>query len=122
MNSSSQIPKQWAWHHRALQRIRESLLEERAEHTRAVRIPLEHGGEDFSDVASERTERDTLLAEIRTDEAELAEVEAALERIRKGTYGLCEVTGRRISAARLRAIPWTRVSQEVAQTAAKSAG
>lgn len=122
MNTSSQVPQQWAWHYRALQRIRESLLEERDEHTRAIREPLEHGGEDFSDVASERTERDTLLTEISTDEAELAEVEAALQRIRKGTYGWCEVTGRRIPAARLRAIPWTRVSQEAARNAAKTAG
>lgn len=122
MNSSSQIPKQWAWHYRTLQRIRDTLLEERAELAQAIHVPLERGGEDFSDVASDRTERDTLLAEIRLDEAELAEVESAIERIRKGTYGRCEITGQRISAARLRAIPWTRISQEAAKRSAQAAG
>lgn len=123
MNPSFQIPKRWTWHYRTLQQIRATLLDEHAEHTEAIRQPLERGGEDFSDVAAERTERDTLLAEIRLDEAELAEVEAALERIQKGTYGRCEVTGRRISAARLRAIPWTRTSQRTPpHSASRAAG
>ena len=38
----------------------------------------------------------------------LAEVDAALERIRNGTYGICEVCATPIPQARLRAIPWAR--------------
>lgn len=109
------IPKRWAWHYRALLRVRETLLRNRDEHTSEVRTALERGGEDDIDRATDKSERDTLLAEIRVEEAELSEVDAALERIRRGTYGICELTGRPISAVRLRAIPWTRLSQQAAR-------
>ncbi len=108
------IPKRWAWHYRALLQVRENLLHHRDEHTSAVRTTLERGGEDEVDRANEECEQDTLLAEIRVEDAELGEVEAALDRIRKGTYGICELTGRPISAARLRALPWTRLSRRAA--------
>jgi RNA polymerase-binding protein DksA len=39
----------------------------------------------------------------------LAEIEAALQRIEDGTYGICEVCGKPIGADRLSAIPWTRL-------------
>lgn len=108
------IPSKWAWHYRALLRIRDNLLRDHDEHETAVRIPFERGGEDDVDRATEKSEQDTLLSEIRLEEAELAEVEAALDRIRHGTYGTCEVTRRPISAARLRAIPWTRLCHQAA--------
>ncbi|WP_066291758.1 TraR/DksA family transcriptional regulator [Arthrobacter sp. B6] len=37
----------------------------------------------------------------------LAEVEAALQRMTDGTYGVCEVCGRPIAEGRLEARPWT---------------
>lgn len=49
-----------------------------------------------------------MLAAISLEATELAEVEAAIDRIRAGTYGICEVTGQPIAPERLRAIPWTR--------------
>ncbi|MFN7141747.1 MAG: TraR/DksA family transcriptional regulator, partial [Limisphaerales bacterium] len=36
--------------------------------------------------------------------------EEALHRIQKGTYGICELTGKPIESARLKAVPWTRFS------------
>ncbi len=36
-------------------------------------------------------------------------VEEALERIEKGTYGICRDCGEPIADARLNAIPWARV-------------
>jgi RNA polymerase-binding protein DksA len=39
----------------------------------------------------------------------LVEIEAALQRIEDGTYGVCEVCGKPIGAERLAAIPWTRL-------------
>jgi RNA polymerase-binding protein DksA len=38
----------------------------------------------------------------------LAEIDAALERIEDGTYGICETCGEPISEERLEAIPYTR--------------
>jgi RNA polymerase-binding protein DksA len=39
----------------------------------------------------------------------LAEIDAALQRIEDGTYGICEVCGKPIGAERLAAIPWARL-------------
>ncbi len=38
----------------------------------------------------------------------LREIERALERVARGSYGLCEGCGEEISPARLKAIPWAR--------------
>ena len=39
----------------------------------------------------------------------LDDVNAALQRIEDGTYGICEVCGKPIGVERLEAIPWTRL-------------
>jgi DnaK suppressor protein len=39
----------------------------------------------------------------------LAEIEAALQRIEDGSYGVCEICGEPIGAQRLSAIPWARL-------------
>jgi RNA polymerase-binding protein DksA len=39
----------------------------------------------------------------------LVEIDAALQRIEDGTYGICEVCGKPIGAERLSAIPWARL-------------
>ncbi len=60
---------------------------------------------DSSQVTAERGEAERLALELR--EA-LDEVEAALSRLEEGTYGLCEVCGKPIGAARLEAKPAAR--------------
>jgi RNA polymerase-binding protein DksA len=39
----------------------------------------------------------------------LVEIDAALQRIEAGTYGICEGCGKPIGVERLSAIPWTRL-------------
>lgn len=46
---------------------------------------------------------------------QLFEIESALSRIDEGTYGVCEETDEPIEEARLKAIPWTRLSIEGAE-------
>jgi len=49
----------------------------------------------------------------------LREIHEALERIEKGTFGICEATGKPITRARLKAIPWARHCIEYAQQTQK---
>ena len=42
--------------------------------------------------------------------SELASIDAALTRIQRGTYGICEMTGEEISRERLEAFPTARYS------------
>jgi DnaK suppressor protein len=44
---------------------------------------------------------------VELESRELGQIEQALHRITTGTYGRCESCGRRISAARLNALPYT---------------
>lgn len=46
---------------------------------------------------------------------QLREIEAALERIQDGTYGICEDTEEPISKKRLERMPWTRLSIQAAE-------
>lgn len=113
--SPTEIPSKWRPYYRALLRVRDVLLAERTQREAALRIPRERGGTDASDTATNESESDEILAELSAEGAELTEVEAALARIRAGTYGRCEVTGRPITPARLKAVPWTRLSSAAAK-------
>ena len=61
---------------------------------------------DSSQVTAERGEAERLASELR--EA-LDDVEAAIVRLRDGTYGICEVCGKPIGSARLEAMPAARL-------------
>lgn len=62
------------------------------------------------DLGSETFEREKDLSILEGLEAELAELEAALQRIDDGTYGIDEVTGEPIDPARLEANPAARTN------------
>lgn len=60
---------------------------------------------DTSQVTAERGEAEALAGQLRDA---LAEVEAAIDRLEKGTYGRCERCGQPIAPARLEAKPAAR--------------
>ena len=49
---------------------------------------------------------------LSSDQDAVYEIEEALKRIERKTYGVCELTGKSIPKARLEAIPWTRFTVE----------
>lgn len=64
------------------------------------------GSQQFEDAAVDINEMEDERA-IRENERELLhDVEQALERIKRGTYGMCVNCGRPIGEKRLEAIPW----------------
>jgi DnaK suppressor protein len=64
---------------------------------------------DMADQASGNNEVHIQLKLKQTDAKILQAIEEALERIQKGSYGVCRDCGEPIAEARLNAIPWTRV-------------
>ena len=64
---------------------------------------------DLADQASGNNEVHIQLKLKQTDAKILQAIEEALVRMDKGTYGICRDCGDPIAAARLLAIPWTRV-------------
>ena len=65
---------------------------------------------DPADQASETFEREKDFAILEQLERDLAEIEAALQRLDEGTYGIDEVTGDPIAAERLEAYPVARTN------------
>ena len=63
-----------------------------------------------ADTASETFEREKDLSILEQLENELAELQAALERVDAGTYGIDEETGQPIDPARLDALPTARTN------------
>jgi DnaK suppressor protein len=70
---------------------------------------------DADEIAAELADRDRDEAGDEAVTGTLRQVNAALERIENGTYGVCIVTGKPIPEERLEAIPWTDVTIEGAE-------
>ncbi len=104
------------WSHMDVQPYKEALLRKRVEILGTGGIkPLQASMEnntrqgDMADQASGNNEVHIQLKLKQTDAKILQAIEEALERIQKGSYGVCRDCGEPIAEARLNAIPWTRV-------------
>ncbi len=69
-----------------------------------------HG--DLIDQATADAEAELQVRVHHSDARLLRAIEEALGRIRRGTFGVCEVCEQPISKARLEAVPWTRLCRE----------
>ncbi len=120
------VPKGSPFSKKFLTQQREALLEERASYTRsATRLKAEAdelaadrepGDVQFDEESGEgdtiAVERERDLALSAQAQETIAEIDAALERLAAGTYGICEASGEPIPEERLEAIPHARVRVE----------
>ncbi len=67
---------------------------------------------DLVDQANSDAEAELQLRVHQSDARLLRAIEQALARIRRGTFGVCEVCKQPMSKARLEAVPWTRLCRE----------
>ena len=63
----------------------------------------------LADVGSDRASSDVNLGCQATTSSEIREIDEALERIRDGSFGLCEECDKPIAKGRLEAIPYARL-------------
>lgn len=66
----------------------------------------------MADLGTDSFEQDITLGLMETESDELQEIQEALERIKDGSFGLCEGCKKPIPKARLKAIPYTRMCVE----------
>lgn len=72
-------------------------------------LPAQHDyGKDEGDRANMSLAREMDLGQKSRDRASLSSVDAALKRIRDGTFGECLNCGQEINVKRLQAVPWAR--------------
>ena len=65
-----------------------------------------------ADAGSDAYDRDFALSLLSQEQDALYEIDQALKRIEIGTYGICEMSGKPLSHARLEAIPFARFTVE----------
>ena len=115
-----EVPKKLHRYLELLQGLREHVLSELDLHTKDTlkRSSKEDSGnlsgygQHMADAGTVSFDRDFALSLVSTEQEALSEIEAAIERIHKGTYGVCEITGKPISKERLLAVPFARYSIE----------
>jgi len=66
----------------------------------------------MADVGTDNFEHEFTLGLIENEEEELREIDAALERLEKGTFGLCERCKEPIPRSRLKLIPYAKLCIE----------
>jgi DnaK suppressor protein len=75
---------------------------------------------DSADLASDSYDKDLANSLSETERARLVAVEAALERVKQGTYGLCDSCGKPIPLGRLKVLPFAKLCVQCQQDEEKT--
>ncbi len=114
------VPKKFKKFYNLLISLRDHVKSELSLHTEETlkRSSKDEAGDlsgysqHMADAGTDTFDRDFALSMVSSEQEALAEIEAAIERIFDGTYGVCEMTGKKILDERLMAVPFTRYSVE----------
>ena len=96
-----------------------NVIEMASEALRRDRTDLSNMPFHLADAGSDSYEIDNTLGLMDSERRILSEIDAALDRIEDGTYGICPGDGEKIPKKRLAAIPWARYCVNCAALAEK---
>jgi DnaK suppressor protein len=105
-----------------LQGIRDGLQREQDEGTSDTGGELSSFDQHPGDSGTETFEMEKNVSLLEQVDDELSEVEAAVQRLARGSYGTCQACGRPIGDDRLEALPATRFCVEDQAKAERRAG
>lgn len=108
----AKIKPEWQKYYKNLLDLRERLLNQMSGLAKESAEEMASYSLHMADSGTDNFDRDFALSLLSSDQDAIYEIEEALKRIEKGTYGVCELTGKTIPKARLDAIPWTRFTVE----------
>ena len=119
-HDESQIPPKYLRYYRVLVKMRNKLQQGLSLHTEdALKKNDKEGagdltgyGQHMADAGTEAFDRDFALNLVSTEQEALYEIAEAIERMKRGTYGICEQTGKPIPSSRLLAVPHARFTLE----------
>ena len=109
---AARIKPDWQKYYKNLLDLRERLLNQMSGLAKESAEEMASYSLHMADSGTDNFDRDFALSLLSSDQDAIYEIEEALKRIEKGTYGVCELTGKNIPKARLDAIPWTRFTVE----------
>jgi DnaK suppressor protein len=107
-NGEVKIKAEWQKFYNRLLELREQLLRQMNGLAKESAQEMAGYSLHMADSGTDNFDRDFALSLLSSDQDAVYEIEEALKRIEKNTYGICELTGKAIPKARLEAIPWTR--------------
>ena len=107
-NGEVRIKAQWTKYYRRLVELREQLTRQMDGLAKESAQEMPGYSLHMADSGTDNFDRDFALSLLSADQDAVYEIEGALKRIEKNTYGICELTGKPIPQKRLEAIPWTR--------------
>jgi DnaK suppressor protein len=105
-----------------LQGIRDGIQREQDEATSGAGGELSSVDQHPGDSGTETFEMEKNVSLLEQVDDELLEVEAAVQRLERGTYGTCQVCGRPIGDERLEAMPAARFCVEDQAKAERQGG
>jgi RNA polymerase-binding transcription factor DksA len=106
------VKPEWQKYCQRLLELREQLLRQMNGLAKESAQELPGYSLHMADSGTDNFDRDFALSLLSSDQDAVYEIEEALKRIEKKTFGVCELTGKTIPKARLEAIPWTRFTVE----------
>lgn len=107
-NGEVKVKAEWAKFYQNLLSLREQLMKQMSGLAKESAQEMAGYSLHMADSGTDNFDRDFALSLLSSDQDAMYEIEEALKRIEKNTYGICELTGKAIPKARLEAIPWTR--------------
>ncbi|HET7625824.1 MAG TPA: TraR/DksA C4-type zinc finger protein [Verrucomicrobiae bacterium] len=109
------VPGKWKKQYQRLARLRNFLLDRKGDLVKDAQEEQTSFSQHMADAGTDSFDRDLALSRISSEQDAVYEIDQAMNRIRNGTYGICEMTGKPIERERLEAIPWARFSMEAEQ-------
>lgn len=111
-NGQVKVKPEWVKYYNTLIELRERLLAQMSGLAKESAEEMASYSLHMADSGTDNFDRDFALSLLSSDQDAIYEIEEALKRIERNTYGICELTGKSIPKARLDAIPWTRFTVE----------
>jgi DnaK suppressor protein len=106
------VRPEWQKYYENLVDLRERLRAQMSGLAKESQSEMENYSLHMGDSGTDNFDRDFALSLLSSDQDAVYEIDEAIKRIEKGTYGICELTSKTIPRARLDAIPWARFTVE----------
>ena len=107
-NGELKVKAEWQKFYARLLELREQLTRQMSGLAKESAQEMAGYSLHMADSGTDNFDRDFALSLLSSDQDAVYEIDEALKRIERNTYGVCELTGKPIPRSRLEAIPWTR--------------
>ena len=110
--SKIRVKAEWKKYYEILLELRNRLTHQMDDLKKESAEEMSSYSMHMADSGTDNFDRDNALSLLSSDQDAVYEIDEALKRIEKNIFGVCELTGKKISKTRLTAVPWARYTVE----------